>query len=112
MGVVYYKAGVSFDVIAPAGFRILGALDQFAKQFFDLWITSACDGAHSGPMDPHKLGKAFDVRTHGFSQGQKYQLISEVMRVLGWEHFYGFLEAAGTANEHAHFQQAKGTVFP
>lgn len=113
MGVIRIKPGVLFAVIAPAGFRILSALDQVAGAMkCDLTITSACDGQHSGPADPHHRGEAYDVRTHDLSGEERQQLVGCVMKLLGWEHFFGFLEDAGTANEHAHFQVKKGTVYP
>ena len=60
------KEGVQYTRIAPAGHRLLAALDNACVQLgFDLTITSACDGAHSGPNDPHHTGEAYDVRSHG-----------------------------------------------
>jgi hypothetical protein len=111
--VIRVKEAVQFLKIAPAGFRILSAIDQAAKKCaVDLVITSACDGCHSGQNDPHHRGEAYDVRSHDFSAEQKQRILAEVMGALGWEHFYGFLEAAGTDNEHFHFQVKKGTVYP
>jgi hypothetical protein len=111
--VVRTKPGVLFTVIAPGGFRILSAIEQTAQKLdCDLTITSACDGQHSGPDDPHHRGEAYDVRTHDFTPEQKDQVLAEIMAILGWDHFYGFLEAAGSDNEHAHFQVKKGTVYP
>ena len=112
MGYLYVKSNVLFTVIKPAGFRILSALDQVAEKLWDLTITSGCDGEHSGPTDPHHLGEAYDVRSHDFTQDQKDKTLAEVMSLLGWDHFYGFLEAPGTDNEHFHFQRKKGTVYP
>jgi hypothetical protein len=113
MGCVYYKDGVQFTQIAPAGFRILSALDQTAAKLdVNLIITSACDGIHSGPEDPHPHGKAYDVRSHDFEPEQKDKILSNVMNELGWNHFYGFLESPNTDNEHFHVQQKKGTTYP
>jgi hypothetical protein len=113
MGVLRIKNGVEFTTIAPGGFRILAALDQAAKlSTVDLWITSACDGEHSGPADPHPKGEAYDVRTHDLEPARKNGLVKFVMSILGFERFYGFLEDAGTPNEHAHFQVKKGTEYP
>jgi hypothetical protein len=112
MGVLRTKPGVLFAEIAPGGFHILAALDGCAEAMKrDLAITSACDGQHSGPLDPHYRGEAFDVRTKDMIPAQKKFLIDFTMEILGWEFFYGFLEAEGTPNEHAHFQVKKGTVF-
>lgn len=113
MNVVHTKSNVLFSVIAPAGFRILSAIDQAAQKVgLDLVITSACDGEHSGENDPHHTGEAYDVRSHNFSPYEKDRVLSEVMYILGWTYFYGFLEAKGTDNEHFHFQRKKGTFYP
>lgn len=112
MGCVYAKPGVLFSLIAPGGFRILSAIDQAAAKLGqDLTITSACDGQHSGPNDPHHRGEAYDVRSHDLAEDQKQRLLAEVNQALG-PAFYGFLEAAGTDNEHFHWQVKKGTVYP
>ena len=113
MGVVQTKAAVLFTVIAPGGFRILSAIDQCAAKYdTNLIITSACDGAHSGPNDPHHRGEAYDVRSHDFLPEQKDQYLAFIMSILNWDRFYGFLEAPGTDNEHFHFQVKKGTQYP
>ena len=112
-GVVLVKASVQFfDPPTPGGFRILSAVDQCANKLGDLRITSGCDGAHSGPDDPHHTGNAFDVGSHEFSTEQKDLILAQIMNYLGWERFYGFLESPGTDNEHFHFQVKKGTVYP
>ena len=113
-GVVRLKDGVQFSTIAPAGFRILSAIDQCAAALnINLVITSACDGEHSGPADPHHTGEAYDVRTHDFpNDALKKQVLDSIMWKLGWDQFYGFLEAPGTSNEHIHVQRKKGTVYP
>lgn len=111
--VVQVKSNVLFTIIAPGGFRILSAIDQTAKKLnCDLVITSACDGTHSGPDDPHHRGEAYDVRSHDFSAEQKDLVLAQIMNCLGWDSFYGFLESPGTDNEHFHFQVKKGTVYP
>jgi hypothetical protein len=113
MNVVRVKPGVEFTVIAPGGFRMLAAFDDCCQKVgVDLWITSACDGVHSGPTDPHKRGEAYDLRSHGFTEDQKDDILTTVMGYLGWDDFYGFLEAPGTENEHFHFQVKKGRTFP
>ncbi len=113
LGVVRSKDGVLFSAIAPAGFRILSAIDQVALALsVELIITSGTDGEHSGPSDPHRRGEAFDVRSQGFSPELKQQILDGVMRRLGFERFYGFLEAKDTSNEHFHFQVKKGTTYP
>ena len=112
MGCVYYKDGVLFSRIAPGGFRILSAIDQTAASLdLDLIITSACDGAHSGPMDPHHMGAAYDVRSHNLTQDQKDKVLASIMAILGTP-FFGFIEDPGGDNEHLHIQVRKGTSYP
>lgn len=128
-GVLRVKAGVAFTTIAPAGFRILSALERTARAMgLDLTVTSACDGAHSGPTDPHKLGEAYDIRSHGLTGEQKGDVLVAILTdladhgehlerdVVGYwlasTHFYGFLEAVGTENEHWHVQRRHGTTYP
>src|SRR3954463_9797451 len=72
LGVVRVKAGATFTTIAPAGFRILAAIERAARILhLELTVTSACDGAHSGPADPHHRGEAYDVRTHTMTEALK-----------------------------------------
>jgi hypothetical protein len=112
MSVILVKSNVLFTRIAPGGFRILSAIDQVAAQLgVDLVITSACDGEHSGPEDPHPEGKAYDVRSHDLGD-LKEKVIASIMAILGYERFYGFIEAEGTDNEHFHIQVKKGTTYP
>lgn len=113
MSVVRVKPGVLFIIIAPGGFRMLAAVDQAAdKSEFDLTITSACDGEHSGPSDPHHRGEAYDLRTHDLGIAQKQSLLDLVMSFLDKERFYGFIESPNTDNEHIHIQVRKGTTYP
>lgn len=112
MSTLTVKPGVQFTVIAPGGFCILSAIQQAAVlSGVDLVITSACDGEHSGPMDPHHRGEAYDVRTHDLGQ-EKFSILALVMGSLPPGRFYGFLEDPYTDNEHLHFQVKKGTTFP
>ena len=117
------KEGVQFAVISPGGFHILAALDAAsAKLGLDLVITSGTDGEHSGPNDPHHLGKAYDVRSQGFSDTVKQTILTAVMRELGTPvagdgglvtaQFFGWLEAEDTFNEHFHVQQRHGVEYP
>jgi hypothetical protein len=109
---VKVKPGVTFNVIAPAGYMILDSLKAASKTLgFDLTITSGDDGAHSGPTDPHKTGEAYDVRSNDLAHEQKAQVLHAVMGALEMGRFYGFLEGMDTANEHFHFQRSKGTAF-
>ena len=114
---------VQFATIAPAGFRLLAALEEcslVAK--LDLVLTSGTDGAHSGEADPHHAGCAYDVRSHGLTAEQKQLVLEYTMSVLGTPlaqdgglataQFFGWLEAAGEANEHFHFQLRRGMSYP
>lgn len=113
MSCVYTKSGVLFALIAPGGFRILSAIDQTAAKLgVDLIITSGTDGLHSGAEDPHHRGEAYDVRSHEFTADEKDKVLAQIMLILGWDNFYGFLESPATDNEHWHFQVKKGTVYP
>lgn len=126
MSVIRCKPGVRFDVIDPAGFRLLGSLDRVARGFpVDLTITSGTDG--HGPADPHTLGKGYDIRTHGLTKEQKVFVLREVLIDLqedatdapletsiglATRFFYGQLEHPGQPGEHLHFQCRKGRVYP
>lgn len=128
---VLVKPGVEFTVIAPAGFRLLGAIELAARRVgVTLTITSACDGAHSGPDDPHHRGEAYDVRTRDLPEAVKHTVLAEIMRgcnddgvgpaqpvpgvagSLASSKFYGWLENAGTDTEHIHVQIRKGRTYP
>ena len=109
---ILVKPGVEFSVIAPAGYLILDALKQASKTLgLDLTITSGTDGLHSGPLDPHHTGEAFDVRSHDLSPDVKDRVLAAIVGELGTVQFFAFLEAAGTDNEHFHAQRKKGTTF-
>lgn len=123
---VLVKDGVSFRVIAPAGFRLLGAIERVSRQLsLDLMITCACEG-HL-PDDPHSHGEAYDVRTHALTTVQKQNVLAAVMADLseggidspmpvsiglGTTRFYGQIEHPGEPGEHIHLQRRKGTVYP
>lgn len=129
--VVHVKPGVDFTVIAPAGFRLLGAIELAARRAgVDLTITSACDGLHSGPDDPHHRGEAYDIRSHDLPELLKHTVLAEIMRAcndpgggaalpatgiaggLVTSTFFGFIEAVGTDNEHIHVQVRQGRPYP
>jgi len=122
--VIKVKDGVKFDIIAPAGFRILSAIEQASATLGSpLMITSGTDGTHSGISDPHHRGEAYDVRSQDFAEVMRPTVLSAIMHGLGLpqlgttatevytENFYGFLEDAGTANEHIHVQLRRGHVY-
>jgi hypothetical protein len=109
---VRVKPGVEFTTIAPGGFELLSAIALTAKEIdHDLTITSACDGLHSGPDDPHHRGEAYDIRTHDLPSPQH---ALETLKVQLGPLFYAFLEDPDDrdGNIHIHAQVAKNTVYP
>ncbi len=105
------KDGVEFTPTF-GGFYILQAMKTISRMInLDLVITSGSDGVHSGPEDPHKLGKAYDFRSHNLDNLIKQQILANLNNLLGLERFYYFLESPGEANEHFHIQVKKGTDF-
>jgi hypothetical protein len=130
-GIVQVKPGVRFTTIAPAGFAMLSAITRAAALCHaDVMITSACDGSHSGPDDPHHRGEAYDLRTHGYPASVRDALLYHVLDLLrgageppatpvpgilrsfATSQFFGFIEDADAENEHLHVQIRKGRAFP
>lgn len=130
-GAVRVKPGVLFTSIAPAGFRLLGAIESTARALrVELTITSACDGVHSGPDDPHHCGEAYDVRTHGFTDPVKDTIVFAIIRACAepgaglpepipgiarsraTSRFFGFVENPGAPDEHIHVQLRRGRSYP
>lgn len=126
MNGVRFKAGVLPIKPAPAGVRILGALDATARRLkIDLIITCA-DKEHP-PSDPHSAGEAFDVRTHDFDDEMKRTILRELMLELQNDspmdvpiatgigtatlHFYGQIEHPNQPNEHLHVQRRAFTTY-
>lgn len=123
---VRVKAGVSFTRIAPAGFRLLAAIEGTARRLqLPLTITCACEGHPA--TDPHTKGEAYDVRSHTLTAAQQRDVLRDVLLDLGDDvddapieigigvatrRFYGQLEDPGGANAHLHFQRRKGTTYP
>jgi len=107
---IHVKPGVTW-VYAPGVFRILEALKAVSAALgVDLTVTSAADGVHSSPADPHYHGAALDVRSHDLEPDQRRTVLAGVLAELGPK-FTGFLEAPNTANEHFHFQRRVGTTY-
>lgn len=115
--VVRFKDSVQLKG-SPGGVRILAAFDHAAKVIgHDMTITSGCDGEHSGPLDPHHRGDAYDGRTHDLPD--KQAALKELQDFLGPD-FYVFIEDPDEvthadpdrSNEHFHAQVRKGTVYP
>ena len=115
MGRLLVKPGVSFgEALAPAGARILEVLKRITPAYpFDVTITSARDGTHSGPGDPHHKGEAFDLRTNTLTAEQKALLLLDLRETLykAPRKFYAFLEAPGQSYEHIHCQRRKGVTY-
>lgn len=115
MGTLHVKYGVVFTPqLPPAGARILEVLKQSVANYtFDVTITSAADGEHSGPADPHHTGEAFDLRVHGLTEAQKSLLLHDLQAGLYREprQFYAVLEAPETPNEHIHVQRRNGITY-
>jgi hypothetical protein len=110
MSALLVKPGVLFTTIAPAGFQILWALTEITTyDSNDLTITSACDGEHSGPDDPHHRGEAYDLRSHLLDPAA---LLQDIQALLSPAKFFSFIEDAGTPNEHIHIQLRKGETYP
>jgi len=110
MAVVRVKEGVKFDVIAPAGFRLMAVLDTVARLLNrDIIITSGTDGLHSGIDDPHHQGRALDIRTK--DDPDRQQLVTTIENKLAEINpgkFYVFIEDDGGTNEHIHAQLRHG----
>lgn len=123
--VLRVKDGVHFDIIAPAGFRILAAFDAATKVMGrDLTIT--CGSDSHPPNDPHSRGEAMDLRANDLSDGQILALTGFLETTLGprFTVLYetptmpsgvlaqiAYVNAAATGT-HIHVQPVKGTVFP
>lgn len=126
MNVLRVKSGVRFEIIAPAGARILSALDQATTVLgTDLVITCGTEG--HPPDDPHSHGEAYDVSVAGIPASAVATLIGYVRARLG-DAFYlqyetppgpvdallksiAVVNAAATA-PHIHVQKRKGTIYP
>lgn len=77
-----YPGTADFSTLAPAGIRILAALDNAARVLgIDLTITCASEG--HPPGDPHSTGEAMDVRVRGFSTVVTLKLVLFLQQVLG-----------------------------
>jgi len=111
MPVLLTKPGVLFTVISPAGFQIMAALTRVAHIIgHDIEITSACDGEHSGPEDPHHKGEAYDIRTHDLPD--KHLALATLKSLLDDGKFFAWIEDEDTPNEHLHVQLRHGSAYP
>ena len=126
MNVVRHRPGVRFALIAPAGFRILAALDQAAQDcLVDLMITSGTDS--HGSLGAHPSGEAYDVSVHMLSAQQIGDVKAHLEDTLGplFTVLYevpqvpsdptlrsiAYINAKATG-PHLHCQRKKGTTFP
>lgn len=126
MNVLRHRPTARFDVIAPAGFRILAALDRATLECgVDLTITSGTDG--HAITDPHANGEAFDVSVKGLTPEQIIEVRDVLLQLLGplftvlfevpqpptdaklAELAYVNPEATG---QHFHIQKRRGTTYP
>lgn len=117
--------GVKFDVIAPAGFRIMAALDHATQVIGqDLTITA---GTNDHATGRHTRGEAFDVRTKDLTVPTLVRLMQVLMAVLGplFTVLYEVAEKpddpalaaiafinADASGPHLHIQPKKGTDYP
>jgi hypothetical protein len=77
ISIVTHRPSVRFDRIAPAGFKILAAIQHAAESCdWNLEITSGTD-SHTLP-DPHVTGEAYDLSVKGMSA----QTIEDVKKAL------------------------------
>ena len=123
--VVRTTRAVRFATIAPAGFRILAAIDAATKVFgMDIVITSGTDSHTTGR---HPTGEAYDVRTIDISPAVVVKLYRHFQRVLGARFTVLYeaptlptdetLAAITTVNKHAtgshlHIQVKRDTTYP
>ena len=125
MNVLRHRPGVRFDHIAPAGFRILSALDQATDACqTDLAITSGTDSHTAGA---HPGGEAYDVSVLGLSADTIEAVYVFLKQTLGplFTVLYevptspsdptlrpiAYINAAATG-PHFHIQKGRGTTFP
>lgn len=126
-GTVTFKEGVlPIRVLAPAGVRILGALDAVARAEGLRLVVSCADDGH--PLtDPHSTGEAFDVSVAGLTEAQIERMHEALRQILPRALFYVQYETPTTpspelqaiavvnpeaSGPHFHLQRKKGTVYP
>ena len=126
ISIVTHRPSVRFSMIAPAGFKILAAIQRAAEQCdWDLEITSATD-SHTQPS-AHVTGEAYDLSVKGMSA----QTIEDVKKALEaalgplftvlYEvptppsdptlRHIAYVNARATG-PHFHIQRRKGTIYP
>lgn len=124
--VVRAAPDVTFERIAPAGFRLLAAIDNLSRILsLDVLITCGTNDHPEG--DPHTTGEAYDVRVRDWTVPQVLKAITFLRQILG-ERFTVLYEVpqeptdpqlkaiafvnAGASAAHLHLQRKRGTTFP
>jgi hypothetical protein len=88
LGYVQLGAGIAWTKvlghpqIAPAGFRILSALDQAAAARGTV-LTLTCTNTGHDPTDPHSRGCAYDIRTIDQDIVTLALVVEDLVRTLG-----------------------------
>ena len=124
--VLRVEPGVKFDCIAPAGARIIAAVDGATKVLgIDLWISSGTDG--HGPTSPHTRGEAYDVSIKDMSIPVILKTKQYLELVLGTRFTILYVVPSDptdpnllpiahvnrdAAEPHFHIQAQKGAVYP
>lgn len=126
MSLVTARASAKFDLIAPAGFQIIGALVLVARQC-DVDLTITCGSDSHGPSDPHSTGEAYDVSVQGFAPATIARITEALRETLGgaFTVLYecpskpsdplladlAYVNPAATG-PHWHLQRRKNTTYP
>lgn len=126
VGVTFKPGVLPIGKLAPAGVRILGALDQTARACKVSLVVTCADKEHP-PNDPHSTGDAFDVRTHNLPEDTKHHVLQLLISTLADDagsdaplpisigfattRFYAQLEHPGLPNEHLHVQLRNGVIY-
>lgn len=101
------KRGVDPDGIRPELLIGLQALDgcickAVGGPYHRVVITSVRGDKH-GEKSLHRYGFAADVRSHGYTEDHKRQILADFFECLP-EHYDVILENPGQANEHFHLE--------
>ena len=75
------KPGAVLGTPAPAGFRLLAAIDR-ASRLVRVDLTLTCGTDSHGPDDPHTRGEAYDVRTRDLTASQAQRVLRAVLTDL------------------------------
>jgi len=133
MAHVQFKPGAAVARLAPAGIRILGAIDAAAHASgVVITITSGSEDRGRAPSDPHMTGEAFDISVAGFTAQQvvaiyrylrqflnaAFTVLYEVPALPTATTIEGdllrgiaYVNPSATA-PHIHIQRRKGTTWP